>query len=88
MIHEYDDQQLNVPASHYEEVCPLENRVVLTDRPPPTMVGGDKLIEWWLDSLTQVQDSECVEIQLSSRQIFDFGLVFCSTTLYFIVLFY
>lgn len=59
-----------ISAEWWESVCPPRKRHVVSSKDAPSDVEGDVLIDWWVRRLERVKEG-CVEIDSSSRDVFD-----------------
>lgn len=59
-----------ISAEWWETVCPERKRHIVSSKDAPSDVEGDVLIDWWVRRLERVKEG-CVEIDSSSRDVFD-----------------
>ncbi|KAL5526206.1 hypothetical protein ACEPAG_7545 [Sanghuangporus baumii] len=51
----------SVSAEYWEKVCPPSKRVLISSSEAPSLVEGDKLLDWWVAKLADTS-ANCVEV--------------------------
>ena len=65
---------LAVNAEFYSSICPPSNVYLLPSNGAPHDTDGASFIRWWVDRLSSVKDTQCVEIDAAKNQVFDLWL--------------
>jgi len=60
-----------ISAEWWETVCPKRKRRIVSSKDAPVGVEGNVLIEWWVNRLKEVEGDGCVEVDSSTRVVFD-----------------